>query len=145
MHLGHENVSVHIKKLGQDEQRRQDRSTLNLAKGAPMVLISESGLYKLIMRSDKESARPFQDWVTKEVLPSIRKTGAYALADHGRTECGTPGHTGKFINAKVRVSLISESGLYRLTMRCGLPASHTPGRPSRTRTGQPSRALDSRS
>jgi prophage antirepressor-like protein len=41
------------------------------------VLISESGLYKLIMRSDKETAKPFQDWVTKEVLPSIRKTGAF--------------------------------------------------------------------
>jgi len=40
-------------------------------------IISESGLYKLIMRSDKPQAKPFQDWVTQEVLPSIRKTGAY--------------------------------------------------------------------
>lgn len=40
-------------------------------------LISESGLYKLIMRSDKPQAKAFQDWVTKEVLPSIRKTGSY--------------------------------------------------------------------
>ncbi len=31
------------------------------------------------MRSNKDNARPFQDWVTKEVLPSIRKTGAYLL------------------------------------------------------------------
>lgn len=39
---------------------------------APTVsLISESGLYKLIMRSDKPQAKAFQDWVTKEVLPSI--------------------------------------------------------------------------
>lgn len=42
-----------------------------------MLCISESGLYKLAMRSDKPQAKPFQDWVTKEVLPSIRKTGAY--------------------------------------------------------------------
>ena len=42
-------------------------------------IISESGLYKLIMRSDKPQAREFQDWVTKEVLPSIRKTGSYSL------------------------------------------------------------------
>lgn len=35
-------------------------------------LISESGLYKLIMRSDKPTAKPFQDWVTKVVLPAIR-------------------------------------------------------------------------
>jgi len=40
-------------------------------------LISESGLYKLIMRSDKPQAKAFQDWVTKEVLPSIRKTGSF--------------------------------------------------------------------
>ena len=42
-----------------------------------ITLISESGLYKLIMRSDKPQAKAFQDWVTREVLPSIRKTGAY--------------------------------------------------------------------
>jgi len=42
-----------------------------------MKLISESGLYKLIMRSDKPEARQFQDWVTREVLPAIRKDGAY--------------------------------------------------------------------
>ena len=42
-------------------------------------LISESGLYKLIMRSDKPIAATFQDWVTQEVLPSIRKTGSYSL------------------------------------------------------------------
>ncbi len=40
-------------------------------------MVSESGLYKLIMRSDKPQAKPFQDWVTQEVLPSIRKTGSY--------------------------------------------------------------------
>ena len=44
--------------------------------GSPtMTAITESGLYKLIMRSDKAEARAFQDWVTREVLPSIRKTG----------------------------------------------------------------------
>jgi prophage antirepressor-like protein len=41
------------------------------------TLLSESGLYKFIMRSDKPIARPFQDWVTREVLPAIRKDGAY--------------------------------------------------------------------
>jgi prophage antirepressor-like protein len=43
------------------------------------LLISESGLYKLIMWNDKPQARPFQDWVTHEVLPSIRKTGSFKL------------------------------------------------------------------
>jgi prophage antirepressor-like protein len=43
------------------------------------LILSESGLYSLIMRSRKPIAKPFQKWVTKEVLPSIRKTGAYSL------------------------------------------------------------------
>jgi len=44
-------------------------------------IITESGLYSLILRSNKPEAKPFQKWVTKEVLPSIRKTGSYTLAE----------------------------------------------------------------
>jgi prophage antirepressor-like protein len=40
-------------------------------------IISESGLYCLIMTSRKQQAKRFKKWVTGEVLPSIRKTGAY--------------------------------------------------------------------
>ena len=39
--------------------------------------LTESGVYKLIFKSNKEKAEKFQDWVTDEVLPSIRKHGAY--------------------------------------------------------------------
>lgn len=39
--------------------------------------INESGLYSLILSSKLESAKKFKKWVTSEVLPSIRKTGAY--------------------------------------------------------------------
>lgn len=46
-----------------------------------MATISESWLYKLIMRSNKKEAYPFIDWVTEEVLPTIRKTGAYMTDD----------------------------------------------------------------
>ena len=42
-----------------------------------MIYINESGLYSLILHSKLESARAFKRWVTKEVLPSIRKTGTY--------------------------------------------------------------------
>ena len=45
-----------------------------------LVYINEKNLYKVIMRSDKPQAEPFQDWVCGEVLPSIRKTGQYSLA-----------------------------------------------------------------
>lgn len=53
-------------------------------KGQPHLIISESGLYKLIMRSDKPEAVAFQEWVTREVLPAIRKTGGYMLAGADR-------------------------------------------------------------
>ena len=43
-----------------------------------LVYINEKNLYKVIMRSDKPQAEPFQDWVCGEVLPSIRKTGSYS-------------------------------------------------------------------
>ena len=41
------------------------------------TVINESGLYNVILRSDKPEARPFRRWVTGEVLPSIRKNGGY--------------------------------------------------------------------
>lgn len=42
-----------------------------------MTFISEANLYKTIFQSRKDSAERFTDWVTSEVLPSIRKTGSY--------------------------------------------------------------------
>ena len=42
-----------------------------------MTVINESGLYNVVLRSDKPEAKPFRKWVTSEVLPSIRKHGAY--------------------------------------------------------------------
>lgn len=42
-------------------------------------IINESGLYTLIMRSDKPEAKAFRKWVTSEVLPQIRKTGNYSV------------------------------------------------------------------
>lgn len=44
-----------------------------------MTIINESGLYSLIFGSKLESATRFKRWVTKEVLPSIRKTGGYKV------------------------------------------------------------------
>ena len=46
-----------------------------------MTFINEMNLYKVIMRSDKPQAEPFQDWVCGEVLPSIRKNGGYIAAN----------------------------------------------------------------
>lgn len=47
-----------------------------------LIAVNESGLYNIILRSDKPQAKPFQDWVTKEVLPTLRKTGKYEIVNH---------------------------------------------------------------
>lgn len=77
--------SKHTARLGGDEKRvleksaAQDVGLLELFQDRlpRITLISESGLYKLIMRSKKPEAKPFQEWVTRDVMPSIRKTGSY--------------------------------------------------------------------
>ena len=43
------------------------------------VLINESGLYSLILRSRKPEAKQFKRWITSEVLPSLRKEGKYII------------------------------------------------------------------
>jgi len=45
-----------------------------------MLVINESGLYSAILKSRKPEAKRFKRWVTREVLPAIRKTGRYALS-----------------------------------------------------------------
>lgn len=73
--LGYANTSKAVgDHLDPDEKSNQ---SLGLA-GKPFVIINESGLYALVLRSRKPEARKFAKWVTGEVLPSIRKTGGYA-------------------------------------------------------------------
>ena len=54
-----------------------ERTKLNLGRQGETNVISESGVYALIMRSRKEEAKKFRVWVTSTVLPSIRKSGGY--------------------------------------------------------------------
>lgn len=68
-------------RLAPDEMTKVNRYHFGDGPGKPITLISESGLYKLVMRSDKPEARAFQDWVTRVVLPAIRKDGAYVLGE----------------------------------------------------------------
>lgn len=62
-----------------------------------MYAINESGLYNVILRSDKPQAKPFRKWVTSEVLPTIRKTGQYNAKPNKALEI-------KETNARVRLS-----------------------------------------
>lgn len=73
-------LGTHTKDLGTilDQDEKGIDSIDTLGGRQQMTTVSEAGLYKLIMRSRKDNAKPFQRWVTHEVLPSIRKHGAYA-------------------------------------------------------------------
>ncbi len=55
-------------------------------KGHGLLLLSESGFNKLVMRSDKPEALALQDWLAREVLPAIRKTGGYMLQGADRSK-----------------------------------------------------------
>lgn len=72
------NVTNALKRLDEDELALI--SIKGFARGNDLVnLVSEPGLYSLILGSRKPEARQFKRWVTHDVLPSIRKTGSYSL------------------------------------------------------------------
>ena len=69
------NPSSVIKRLDEDEVAKFDLGSLS----GITNIINESGLYKVIFRSDKPQANQFTKWVTHDVLPSLRKTGIYSI------------------------------------------------------------------
>ena len=78
--LGLDNVGQALAGLDDDE-----RGFITIADGTPgnpnRAIVSEPGLYSLILRSRKPEARAFKRWVTHEVIPSIRKTGSFAIPE----------------------------------------------------------------
>lgn len=60
-------------------------SVLTLGGNQEMAIISESGLYRLVLTSRKPQAEPFQDWVVQVVLTDIRKTGSYSVQSPPQT------------------------------------------------------------
>ena len=66
------NVTQAVQRLDEDE-----RSMFNIGRQGNTNFVNESGLYTLILRSDKKEAKPFRKWITSEVIPAIRKTGKY--------------------------------------------------------------------
>lgn len=82
-----------------DEDERGMSSIHTLGGAQEMTVINESGLYNVILRSDKPEAKPFRKWVTAEVLPSIRKTGAYSAKSKPSKALEI-----KEMNARVRLS-----------------------------------------
>lgn len=73
--LGYRDASNAIRVLDYEEKGTHTVSTIRGSQ--KLAIISESGLYSLIVMSRKPEVRKFKKWVTAEVLPSIRKTGSY--------------------------------------------------------------------
>ena len=77
--LGIQQTVRAVENLDSDEVSKT-HVTDSLNRQQETYIISESGLYALVIRSNKPNAREFRKWVTGEVLPSIRKTGGYLIA-----------------------------------------------------------------
>ncbi|HEX6968734.1 MAG TPA: phage antirepressor KilAC domain-containing protein [Micromonosporaceae bacterium] len=67
-----------------DEDERDSIPVIDsMGRSQQTIIISESGLYSLILRSRKPEAKAFKRWITHEVLPAIRRTGRYEVARLG--------------------------------------------------------------
>lgn len=74
--LGISHITDTAKRMDEDEVG-QTEVIDSIGRSQSTYVINESGLYNVILRSDKPEAKPFRKWVTSEVLPSIRKNGGY--------------------------------------------------------------------
>lgn len=95
---GHTNATQAIKDAGLDSSeykvvqfREYPDFKISLTKcglvsgrSRSITLLHESGMYKLALASNLDKAKPFKDWITKEVLPAIRKTGGYSMFSQGQ-------------------------------------------------------------
>jgi anti-repressor protein len=85
------NVRENLRTMGEKQVVRLTNSDVSLTDGRKLNnagenFLTESGVYKLIFKSRKESAERFQDWVTDDVLPQIRQTGGYIQIDEDTSD-----------------------------------------------------------
>ena len=96
--LGLTNPTTALSALDEDE-----RSKFFLGRQGNTNIINESGLYALVIRSNKPNARKFRKWITAEVLPAIRKTGRYAAPEQPELPLeSAPVRSGRFSALKYR-------------------------------------------
>jgi len=81
------NVSQALDGLDDDEKQQLETNIINPdVGGRGTLIISEPGLYSLVLRSRKPEAKEFKRWVTHDVLPAIRQNGGYMLMRPNETE-----------------------------------------------------------
>lgn len=71
--------------LDDDEVRETNPNSIGVAGGRNPLIVSEAGLYSLILKSRKPEAHAFRRWVTHDVLPAIRRDGGYMVAKPDET------------------------------------------------------------
>lgn len=91
--------SKQVIKLTNSDVNNLDIRKLN---NAGENFLTESGVYKLVFKSHKENAERFQDWVTDDILPSIRRTGSYQIPQSNTNKLKSL--EVKEMNARVRMS-----------------------------------------
>lgn len=77
--LGIQNARMAVDRLEREDVSFADVHSESRGQSRPTNVINESGLYELIIRSNKPDARRFRRWITAEVLPSLRKYGSYSI------------------------------------------------------------------
>lgn len=104
------NPTMVARKLDDDERAKSD---LGLQE-RNVTLINESGLYAVILRSDKPQAKQFRKWITAEVLPTLRKTGTYTVKKTAEDKARMLATREE--NIKVRKAQL----LFRVSEKCGV-------------------------
>lgn len=89
-----------------------------LGRNQETTFVNEQNLYRVIMRSDKPKAEPFQDWVCGEILPSIRKTGGYSIPNRTPSNpqlqfVQTQIYLAETISRNLRLNEASRLGMYQ--------------------------------
>ncbi len=130
-----------VARLDDDEK---DRNSIPTPGGSQsMTVVSESGLYNLVLGSRKAEAKRFKRWVTHEVLPAIRKTGSYAVPAMaalpaptqdrvisllliGEAVAKVPGVKAGIAMAATLTCIHENTGLTIETLRRALPAANEP-------------------
>ena len=128
LHIG--NSRDVVARLDQDEKGVGQIATLGGKQ--EMTIINESGLYNVILRSDKPEAKPFRKWVTSEVLPTIRRHGMYATPDTVEKMLADPDTTIKLLEtikqeraARMALEAKAEADKPKVLFADAVSASHT--------------------
>ena len=128
LHIG--NSRDVVARLDQDEKGVGQIDTLGGKQ--EMTIINESGLYNVILRSDKPEAKPFRKWVTSEVLPTIRRHGMYATPDTVEKMLADPDTTIKLLEtikqeraARLALEAQAEADKPKVLFADAVSASHT--------------------